>query len=78
VLVRWALGKEGSFVECRLIRSTKDLVKGLTGSFFGECQYSGHSAKSEPLLNVTLWALDTYSLAVTCRRDDNFSLPSTS
>jgi hypothetical protein len=39
---------------------------------------NGHSAKSEPLPSVTLWALDTDSVAVTCRRDDDFSLSSTS
>jgi hypothetical protein len=59
VLVSRALGKDGAFVECHLICSAKELVKGPTESFFAECQYSGHSAKSEPLSSVTLWALDT-------------------
>jgi hypothetical protein len=52
VPVQWALGKEGAFVECHLIRLAKDLLKGPTGSFFAECQYSGHLAKSEPLPSV--------------------------
>jgi hypothetical protein len=55
---------EGAFAECHLIRSAKDLVKGPTGSFLAECQYSGHSAKSEPLPSVTLWALDIGSVVV--------------
>jgi hypothetical protein len=55
---------EGAFAECHLIRSAKDLVKGPTGSFLAECQYSGHSAKSEPLPSVTLWTLDIGSVAV--------------
>jgi hypothetical protein len=78
VLVHWALGKGGDFAECHLIRSAKDMVKGPMGSFFAECRYNGHSPKSEPLPSVTLWALDTDSVAVTCRRDDDFSLSSTS
>jgi hypothetical protein len=53
VLVRWTLRKEGVFVECHLIRLTKDLLKGPTGSFFVECQYCRHSAKSEPLPSVS-------------------------
>ena len=36
-----------------------------------------HSAKSEPLPSVTLWTLGTGSVAVTWRRDSDFSLPST-
>jgi hypothetical protein len=52
-------------------------AEGPTASFFAECQYSGHSAKSESLPSVTLWALGTGSVAVTWRRDCDFSLPST-
>jgi hypothetical protein len=59
-----ALSKEGAFAECHLIRSLKDLVKGPTRSFFVECQYNGHSAQSEPLPSVTLWALRKDSIAV--------------
>jgi hypothetical protein len=75
--VALALGKEATFVECHLIRSTKELVKGPTGSFFAECQYSGHSAKNEPLLSVALWALGKGFVAVSWRRGNDFSLPST-
>jgi hypothetical protein len=44
----WTLGKPG-------------FAEGPTASFFAECKYSGHSAKSESLLSVTLWALGTGS-----------------
>jgi hypothetical protein len=47
VLVRRALGKDGSFAECHLILSVKEVAKGLTGCFFAECRYSKQSAKSE-------------------------------
>jgi hypothetical protein len=77
VLVRRALDKEGAFAECHLISLDKGPGKGPMGSFFVECQYSGHSAKSEPFLSVTLWALDTGSVIVIWHRDDDFSLPST-
>jgi hypothetical protein len=77
VLVRRTLGKEGAFAECHLIRSTNDLVKGPTESMFVECQYSRHSAKGNSLLSVIRWALGTDFVAVTSRRDDDFSLPST-
>jgi hypothetical protein len=63
--VALALGKETTFVEYLLMLSAKDPVKGPTGDFFAECQYSEHSAKSEPLSSVTLWALGTDSVAVT-------------
>jgi hypothetical protein len=46
--------KDGVFVECHLINSTKDLVKGPTRGFFAECQYSGHSAKSPLPLPVAV------------------------
>jgi hypothetical protein len=41
------------------------------GSFFAEYQYSRNSAKSEPLMSVTV-ALVTVSVAVTWRCDDDF------
>jgi hypothetical protein len=75
VLVRRALGIEGAFTECHLIRSIKELAKGPTGSFFAECQYSRHSAKSESLPSARE-ALDKVSVVVTWRWDGDFSLPS--
>jgi hypothetical protein len=56
VLVRHpaGTGKEGAFAECHLIRSAKNLVKGPTWSFFAECPYSGHLAKSLSPLSVTV------------------------
>jgi hypothetical protein len=76
LLVSQALGKEGAFAECHLIRSAKELVKGPTRSLFGESQYSGHLAKSELLPSATRRGLGTGSDAVTWRRDDSISLPS--
>jgi hypothetical protein len=68
VLVRRTLGKEGAF-------AAKNLVKGPTESIFAECQYSGHSAKGNSLPTITRRALGTGSVAVTSRRDSDFSLP---
>jgi hypothetical protein len=47
--------------------------KGSTGCFFAECQYNRQSAKSEPLPSVTI-ALGKVLVALTCRRDGDFSL----
>jgi hypothetical protein len=77
VPVRRALGHEGAFTECHLIRSAKELVKGPTWSIFAECQYSGHLAKANSLSSVTWRALSTGFVAVTSRRDGDFFLPST-
>jgi hypothetical protein len=75
VLDGWRRCGQGLFWES-VHTNSYELAKAPTGCFFVECQYSGHSTKSEPLSSVTV-ALGKVSVAVTWRRDGDFALPST-
>jgi hypothetical protein len=70
VLVQRALSKEGSFAECHLILSAKELAKGPTWCFFAESRYSRHLAKSTPL--PTASTIDTWRSRHHWHHDDNF------